>query len=94
MIEILRRSIPDREIWAFGSRALGGARRFSDLDLAILGDTPVPLDTLAALHREFDDSALTIKVDVIDWATTGASFREVIRRDHVVLQTPEPREQV
>jgi type I restriction enzyme S subunit len=79
---ILRRHVPDREVWAFGSRASGNAKEFSDLDLAILGESPLPPDVQAALADEFDESDLAFKVDLVDWATTGESFREIIRREH------------
>ncbi len=35
---ILQKNVPDREVWAFGSRVKGTAKPFSDLDLAIIGD--------------------------------------------------------
>jgi len=91
VVEILRKHLPTRKIVAFGSRVTGRAKRFSDLDLAILGDDPVPssvlaaLAALAALADEFDESTLPFKVDLVDWATTAESFRNVIRRDAVTL---------
>jgi len=88
VVEILRKHLPTRKIVAFGSRFTGRAKRFSDLDLAILGDDPVPssvLAALAALADEFDESTLPFKVDLVDWATTAESFRNVIRRDAVTL---------
>lgn len=39
---ILRKHVPDQEVWAFGSRAKGTARQYSDLDLAVITDTPLP----------------------------------------------------
>jgi predicted nucleotidyltransferase len=83
---ILRRHVPDREVWAFGSRARGNAKEFSDLDLAILGENPLPPDVQAALTDEFDESDLAFKVDLVDWATTGESFREIIRHEHRTFQ--------
>ena len=85
VVEILREHLPTRKIVAFGSRVTGRAKRFSDLDLAILGDDPVPSSVLAALADEFDESTLPFKVDLVDWATTADSFRNVIRRDAVAL---------
>lgn len=38
------------------------------------------------LREAFTESALPFKVDVVDWAETGESFRDVIRRRHVVIQ--------
>ena len=38
--DILRKHVADREVWAFGSRAKRTARRYSDLDLAIIQPHP------------------------------------------------------
>lgn len=77
---ILRKHVPDREVWVFGSRATGMAKRFSDLDLAIIGSSPLTLSERAALEYDFEESELPFKVDVVDWATTKDSFREVIKK--------------
>lgn len=84
--EILQSNVPDREVWAFGSRARRTARRYSDLDLAIIGEEPLPIGTRAALAEDFSDSDLPWRVDIVDWATTSATFREIIRAGHVVVQ--------
>jgi type I restriction enzyme S subunit len=89
---ILRCHVPEREVWAFGSRAKGTAKPFSDLDLAILGSQPLTLSTLADLAGDFSESDLPFKVDIVDWATTAESFRKVIEAERVVLQLPEPDE--
>ena len=83
---ILRAFLPGREIWAFGSRATGTAKPYSDLDLALIGATPLPLDTLAALREAFSESDLPWKVDLVDWATTNATFRKLIEARRVVVQ--------
>jgi type I restriction enzyme S subunit len=84
--EILRRHIPDREVWAFGSRVHGRAKPYSDLDLAVIGDTPLSLATSLELREELSESNLPFKVDLVDWATTSETFREVIRAQKVVIQ--------
>jgi predicted nucleotidyltransferase len=83
--EILRRHLPGREVWAFGSRVKGKARTFSDLDLAVLGDQPLALSTRADLAEDFSESDLPYKVDIVDWATTSERFREIIRAEYLVL---------
>ncbi|MFM7783064.1 MAG: nucleotidyltransferase domain-containing protein, partial [Gammaproteobacteria bacterium] len=65
---ILRAHVPGHEVWAFGSRARRCAKRYSDLDLVIVGLQPLSLDVLAALNEAFADSDLPWKVDVVDWA--------------------------
>lgn len=83
---ILRRQVPGYAVWAFGSRATRTAKPYSDLDLAIIGDRPLPLFVCAALAQAFSESDLPWKVDIIDWATTDAPFREVIAASKVVVQ--------
>jgi len=81
--------VPGREVWAFGSRVgakdTSHVKIFSDLDLAMKGDQPLPLSTLAALADDFSESDLPYKVDVVDWATTSARFRAIIESSHIVL---------
>lgn len=85
---ILRRHVPDREVWAFGSRAARTAKKYSDLDLAVVGAAPLTLGQMAALENDFDESELPFKVDVVDWATASESFRRIIRMTAVVVQEP------
>lgn len=82
---ILRTHVPDRQVWAFGSRVSGKAKPFSDLDLAIVGKEPLPLDTRAALNEALAQSDLPWIVDVVDWATVSPAFRGIIERDRVVV---------
>jgi predicted nucleotidyltransferase len=82
---ILSRHLPERTVWAFGSRVKGTARPFSDLDLAVLGDEPLTLATRADLAEEFSESDLPFKVDIVDWVTTSERFRQIIRADYVAL---------
>lgn len=84
---ILARHVPQYEVWAFGSRAKGTAKPYSDLDLAIICDVPLSLTLTAALADDFAESDLTIKVDVVDWATTSEAFRKIIEADKVVIQS-------
>ena len=83
--DILQKCVPEREVWAFGSRAKWRAKEYSDLDLCILGKTPLSFRTLGLLEEAFEDSDLPYKVDVVDWATTSESFRQIIERDKVVV---------
>ncbi|MEJ8455829.1 restriction endonuclease subunit S [Xanthomonas oryzae pv. oryzae] len=86
--DILRKHVPQYAVWAFGSRAKWLAKQYSDLDLAIITDQPLSLSISAALADEFSESDLPWKVDIVDWATTGESFRKIIERDKVVVQPP------
>ena len=82
---ILRLYLPDRTVRAFGSRVQGNAKPFSDLDLAVMGETPLDFRQVSALKDAFADSNLSFRVDVVDWATTSEAFREIIEGAYEVL---------
>jgi predicted nucleotidyltransferase len=92
--EILRRHVPNHEVWAFGSRVKGKARPYSDLDITILGDERLPLSTRANLAEDFAESDLPFKVDIGDWATTSDRFRQIIRSEYVALPLDRTVEEV
>jgi predicted nucleotidyltransferase len=63
-------------IFLFGSRATGTARRMSDIDVAVLHDGIVPADVFARIRDLLEDSPVVRKVDLIDLAEVGESFRQ------------------
>jgi type I restriction enzyme, S subunit len=84
--EIIARFAPEAEVWVFGSRAKWLARDTSDLDLCIREAEPLGFARMGALREAFEESSLPYKVDVVDWATSSPSFREIIERDKVQVQ--------
>jgi type I restriction enzyme S subunit len=88
---ILQRLVPQHAVWAFGSRAKRTAKPHSDLDLAVITDQPLSLGVGAALAAAFAESDLPWRVDVVDWASTSAAFRQIIERDKVVVQSQPSR---
>ena len=85
VLAILRRRIPDRTVWAFGSRAGGKARKYSDLDLVVVGSEPIPNYIYDQLVEDFDESELPIRVDLLDWNRIDDTFKPYILEHHVVL---------
>ncbi len=84
--QILAKHVPACEVRAFGSRVTQSAKKYSDLDLAIVGDAALDRHTLARLKEAFEDSDLPIQVDVLDWREISESIQEVIAKDYAVLQ--------
>jgi predicted nucleotidyltransferase len=83
---ILRRHLPGRKVWAFGSRATGQRmKRFSDLDLAVDGEA-LTLGERARLAEALEESALPFKVDVVELATVTPEFRTRIEPEFVPVQ--------
>ena len=83
---ILSQVVPDCEVRAFGSRAKGTARKYSDLDLVVKGTGPLDTSRYARLSVAFEESSLPINVDVLDWHTIPESFRRNIEKGFVLLQ--------
>jgi type I restriction enzyme S subunit len=77
--------LPAREVRIFGSRARGTPKRYSDLDLVIMGETLTPLGTLGQLQEAFACSDLPWRVDVVDWANTAPEFQRHIQTHSVPL---------
>ncbi len=76
--EVLARWLPDAQVLAFGSRVSGTARKFSDLDIAIVSPTPLDWRLLGKVRDAFEDSDLPICVDVIDWRQTDDAFKALV----------------
>ena len=83
---ILRRHLSSQfRVYAFGSRAGGRVKPWSDLDLSIEGGEPVPLAILGALADDFDESNLIWKVDLVDRASVSEAFGKIIDDSKVLL---------
>jgi predicted nucleotidyltransferase len=88
--DLLALHAPRCEVLAFGSRVTGGARPYSDLDLALVGASRIPLEELQRLREAFEDSPLPMRVDLVDWLTLPASLRAAIAAAHEVIRRPDP----
>ena len=81
---VLREHLPkDARAYVFGSRARGGARRYSDLDLALEWHRPLGLDLLGRIAEALSESDLPYKVDIVDLMTADPSFRARITSECV-----------
>ena len=83
---ILETLIPQREVWAVGSRVNGRVKAYSDLDIAVMGEIPLSMATVADLTQAFSDSDLPFKVDMVLWSETSEDFRRVIADKHTVIR--------
>lgn len=83
---ILARHLPaDVGVAVFGSRARGDAKPWSDLDLALTGEAPLPLTVIAELAEAFDEAALPWKVDLVDRRGVSNSFGRIIDESAIAL---------
>lgn len=86
---VLRQTLPQSQVWAFGSRTRGQCKPYSDLDIAIVNALPLSLAEMAVITDAFEQSDLSIRVDVVDWAAISPAFQALILQDKIVLQRPQ-----
>lgn len=82
---ILDTHFPDAEVRVFGSRITGKSKRYSDLDLALVGKDKLDEKRLDTLKDALSSSELPIQVDVVDWLSLSNSFRKAISEKYEVL---------
>ena len=88
--EILERYLPDREVWAYGSRVSGRSWQYSDLDLVVMGDQPMNLGQREDMLDDLSETRLPYLVDLKDWSLIPQHWRDEIRRCYAVIHSPKP----
>lgn len=86
VLSILKEYAPSLPIWAFGSRVEMTNRKTSDLDIAIINDVSLPVKKKAALREAFSESNLPFRVDVVEWSGISDTFKEIIKKNYVILK--------
>ena len=81
---ILADHVPKARVLAFGSRAAGTPRKYSDLDLAVIQPEPLTLRVISRLKTAFEDSDLPICVDVVDWNQADNEFKAMVTKQGMV----------
>lgn len=83
---ILADKVPDCEVRVFGSRIEGKARKFSKLNLALVGKEKLDWRKIELLKDAFSASDIPIIVDVIDFNAISDEFRKIIEKNYEIIQ--------
>jgi predicted nucleotidyltransferase len=86
ILRILDKYAPDCEIRAFGSRIEGRPGKYSDLDIALVGEGKIDWRRIEALKDVLAASDLPFIIDVIDWHAISNEFRAVVEKKYVVIR--------
>ena len=89
ILDILARFVPECEVRAFGSRCNGKAKKYSDLDLAIVGKEKIDSKKIIDIKEAFEESDLPYRIDVLDWNVISKNFRKIIGEKYEVIQKAE-----
>ena len=84
---LLRKHLPDVEVWAYGSRVNGRSHDDSDLDLVLRSPGLVKIDIsqLAEFNEAVQESTVPFLIEARDWARLPERFQREIEGEHVVL---------
>jgi predicted nucleotidyltransferase len=83
--DILNLHLSNCEVRAFGSRVKGTNRKYSDFDLAIVGNGKLDNRSLWKLKNALMESRLPFRVDVLDYNAVSENFRKVIDSNYEVI---------
>mgnify|MGYP000438589354 CR=1 FL=1 len=75
--------LPQARVLVCGSLAAGIPRKYSDLDLATIQPEPLTLRTFSRLKITFEDSDLSICVDVVDWNQADSAFKATVTKQGI-----------
>ncbi|MCL1865807.1 MAG: nucleotidyltransferase domain-containing protein [Oscillospiraceae bacterium] len=80
VLDIIGDLAPDCDVLAFGSRYRRNSKPYSDFDLAFLpaNGEKLGLKRSGRLELAFSESDLPYRVDVVDYHTASAEFKNII----------------
>ena len=83
VLDALVRTNPNVSFILFGSRARNNATRYSDIDIGVLGPTPLSIDEWVTLREVAEQTAgdLPYAVDVVDLGRADPLFLQKVRRE-------------
>jgi type I restriction enzyme S subunit len=83
---ILSQVIPERQVWAFGSRANENKKEFSNLNIVVLGEEYLAPEKEADLPDAFINSDLPTKIGIVLRSLTTDQFKSIIKQSNKVIQ--------
>ena len=83
LLRLLEKFLPDTEIWAFGSRVKWTAGPHSDLDLIAF---TLDKKSVSNLKESFEESGLTIQVDLHLWSELPEKFKTNIKESYTIIK--------
>ena len=77
---------PQRDkAFIFGSRAVGKARKFSDIDIGIKSEKEINSLLLSDIEEAFEESNIPYTVDVVDFSQVSDKFKELAEQKIINL---------
>lgn len=65
------------KIFVYGSRAAGKARKWSDWDIGVISNKPIPHDIITEVEEKLENSDLPVIVQVVDFNAVDPEFKQI-----------------
>jgi uncharacterized protein len=69
--------LPESKVIIFGSRVLGTAKKFSDIDIAISNESNITLENILNIKQEISDNCEYL-IDLVDIKSVSSEFSQII----------------
>ena len=76
--------LPNSRVVVFGSRVRGNAKKYSDVDLAILDTNKISTKTLRKIKDSIDPQ-IDYLLDIVDYNSVSKDFQEVINQTGIEI---------
>jgi predicted nucleotidyltransferase len=84
LFSLLERYLPNTAVWAYGSRVMGCAKPWSDLDLVVFTGMEQKY-RLSLLKEAFEESNLSCRIQLWEWDYLPDSFKINIEASHAII---------
>jgi uncharacterized protein len=71
-------------VYLFGSQATGKTHRISDIDVAILPLTSLPIGLLSEIRQALEESNILSRVDLVDLSEVDPIFRKRVLEEGIL----------
>lgn len=73
------------QVWIFGSRATGGYKKYSDVDLLFEISKELPQGLIFEITSAIEDSRFPYKVDLVERSKLALSYKDQVEKDKILL---------
>ena len=77
--------LPNIEIYIFGSRVQGVAKKYSDVDIALKSSEKIEFSDILRIKSLFEDSTFPYKVDIVNLDSVKSEFLSIIKKDMIKI---------
>ncbi len=83
--KIISDNINNCRVYIFGSRVKNTSWKYSDIDLLVAGEKSITPAERMNLNEAFDESDITVRVDIVDIHELSSEFRQLVEKEAVLL---------